>query len=72
VLKVLYFIESKRQKVGKQAAMQSLSKDQWIQLATLYNSINEHEIFSSLYAEQIASKEKATGKSVVYLATFNA
>jgi hypothetical protein len=55
-------LETKRQKINKQSSLQPFSKDQWIQLATLYNSINEHEVFSSLYSENIASKEIATSK----------
>lgn len=57
-----FFIDAKRQKVNRQSSLQPFSKDQWIQLATLYNSINEHEVFSSLYSENIASKEMATSK----------
>ena len=55
------FIDSKRSKTDKKASLQPYSKDQWIQLASLYNSINEHEIFATLYSENIASKQPATG-----------
>ncbi|GAB5585937.1 hypothetical protein Unana1_00837 [Umbelopsis nana] len=51
--------DHKRSKLDKKSSLQPFSKDQWIQLATLYNSINEHEIFSSLYSEKIASKDMA-------------
>ncbi|CAO3672189.1 unnamed protein product [Umbelopsis ramanniana] len=52
--------DSKRSKTDKKASLQPYSKDQWIQLASLYNSINEHEIFATLYSENIASKQPAT------------
>lgn len=55
------FTDSKRSKTDKKASLQPYSKDQWIQLASLYNSINEHEIFATLYSENIASKQPATG-----------